>query len=102
MRYSYRRVAPTAVATSTLLGAICVALSQVQAAPYITVGPSDGFAFDQPRVAIAVVDPAAPGGPRNPEDNPHMAATSERRRPGGDLACAALMVRGRPAAGTSP
>ncbi len=63
MRYSYRRIAQTAAVSIAFVAAVCSVTSRMQAAPYITVGPSDGFAFDQPRVAIAVVDPTAPGGP---------------------------------------
>jgi len=48
-----------------LLPTVLLETAAVQAAPYITLGPSDGFALDQPRVAVAVIDANAPGGPRN-------------------------------------
>ncbi|MBI2826743.1 MAG: aspartyl protease family protein [Planctomycetia bacterium] len=36
----------------------CALGSAVEAAPYVTLGPSDVIALDQPRVAVEVVDPA--------------------------------------------
>ncbi|HEY4312444.1 MAG TPA: aspartyl protease family protein [Pirellulales bacterium] len=56
-------IAPARLSISDSLALLLFALvllapQQLQAAGSITLGPSDGVALDQPRVSVAVVDPA--------------------------------------------
>jgi Aspartyl protease len=55
-RFVLGRLAQVAIAGSGMLAIVLGTARIAQPAPYITLGPSDGFALDQPRVQIAVVD----------------------------------------------
>jgi len=56
MPFSDRHFTQVAIVGSGLLAVVLSAALGVRAAPYVTLGPSDGFALDQPRVQVAVID----------------------------------------------
>jgi Aspartyl protease len=52
-------------ALAALFFVVVLPATAVFSGPAVILGPSDGLAFDQPRVAVEVIDESAPGGPRS-------------------------------------